>query len=242
MWLLLNIFNPRQSQLLISISKYCYCNHLISFRAYLGSALYDMPLELRAILALLYNYPFLHSSTVWFLAATTTIFSRSGLMVVLLNHSNVVYIHDRNAYGSYYNATCNWQKSVHCKRSGKGVTSPILYFVQRIWKWTLVISLSFQIALFVLWCYGSKFLPTVITIVLSQCISFLTLCPTYTTDSKCLYVYPDAQGNVSWGGWGDKPNIILVIQHFALSLLVLHLGKIRQFQTLSKATYCFEFY
>ncbi|CAL7933066.1 unnamed protein product [Xylocopa violacea] len=43
------------------------------------------------------------------------------------------------------------------------------------------------------------------------------------TDSKCLYVYPDAQGEVSWGGWGDKPNIILVIQHFALSLLVLHL-------------------
>ncbi|CAL7933065.1 unnamed protein product [Xylocopa violacea] len=80
-----------------------------------------------------------------------------------------------------------------------------------------------QVALFVLWCYGSKFLPTVITIVLSQCISFLTLCPTYTADSKCLYVYPDAQGEVSWGGWGDKPNIILVIQHFALSLLVLHL-------------------
>lgn len=80
-----------------------------------------------------------------------------------------------------------------------------------------------RIALFVLWCYGSKFLPTIITIVLSQCISFLTLCPAYTTDSKCLYVYPDAQGSVSWGGWGDKPNIILVIQHFALSLLVLHL-------------------
>lgn len=80
-----------------------------------------------------------------------------------------------------------------------------------------------QVALFVLWCYGSKFLPTVITIVLSQCISFLSLCPTYTPDSKCLYVYPDTQGEVSWGGWGDKPNIILVIQHFALSLLVLHL-------------------
>ncbi|XP_068983961.1 transmembrane protein 94 isoform X1 [Bombus flavifrons] len=80
-----------------------------------------------------------------------------------------------------------------------------------------------EVALFVLWCYGSKFLPTIITIVLSQCISFLTLCPIYTADSKCLYVYPDAQGKVSWGGWGDKPNIILVIQHFALSLLVLHL-------------------
>ncbi|CAK9834103.1 Transmembrane protein 94 [Anthophora retusa] len=80
-----------------------------------------------------------------------------------------------------------------------------------------------QVALFVLWCYGSKFLPTIITIVLSQCVSFLTLCPTYTTDSKCLYVYPDAHGEVSWGGWGNKPNVILVIQHFALSLLVLHL-------------------
>nr|XP_031837359.1 transmembrane protein 94 isoform X1 [Nomia melanderi]XP_031837360.1 transmembrane protein 94 isoform X1 [Nomia melanderi]XP_031837361.1 transmembrane protein 94 isoform X1 [Nomia melanderi]XP_031837362.1 transmembrane protein 94 isoform X1 [Nomia melanderi]XP_031837363.1 transmembrane protein 94 isoform X1 [Nomia melanderi] len=81
-----------------------------------------------------------------------------------------------------------------------------------------------QIALFVLWCYGSKFVPTIITIVLSQCISFLTLCPIYTTtDSKCLYVYPESRGEVSWGGWGAKPNIILVVQHFALSLLVLHL-------------------
>ncbi|XP_076621551.1 transmembrane protein 94-like protein l(2)k05819 isoform X4 [Colletes latitarsis] len=81
-----------------------------------------------------------------------------------------------------------------------------------------------QVALFVLWCYGSKFLPTIVTIVLSQCISFLTLCPTYTTtDSKCLYVYPDTRGEVSWGGWGAKPNVILVVQHFALTLLVLHL-------------------
>ncbi|XP_053975202.1 transmembrane protein 94 isoform X3 [Hylaeus volcanicus] len=81
-----------------------------------------------------------------------------------------------------------------------------------------------QVALFVLWCYGSKFLPTVLTIVFSQCISFLTLCPTYTTtDSKCLYVYPDARGEASWGGWGAKPNVILVVQHFALTLLVLHL-------------------
>lgn len=221
----------------ISISKYCYCNYLILFLAYLGSPLYDMPLELRAILALLYSYSFLHSSSVWFLAAATTVLSRSSLMVVLLNHSNVVYIHDRNAYGSYYNATCNWEKSVHCKRSGKKIVSLIIYFFSAEFKMNNTPLLFLQIALFVLWCYGSKFLPTVITIVLSQCISFLTLCPTYTTDSKCLYVYPDAQGNVSWGGWGDKPNIILVIQHFALSLLVLHLGKVCQFRILSKTMY-----
>ncbi|XP_076235188.1 transmembrane protein 94-like protein l(2)k05819 isoform X2 [Calliopsis andreniformis] len=81
-----------------------------------------------------------------------------------------------------------------------------------------------QIALFVLWCYGSKFLPTVIIIVLSHCISFLTLCPIFmSTESKCVYVYPDSHGESSWGGWGAKPDIILAVQHFGLTLLVLHL-------------------
>ncbi|XP_076680617.1 transmembrane protein 94-like protein l(2)k05819 isoform X2 [Andrena cerasifolii] len=81
-----------------------------------------------------------------------------------------------------------------------------------------------QVALFVLWCYGIKFLPTVVTIVLSQCVSFFTLCPVYLgADSKCIYVYPDSHGETSWGGWGAKPNVILAVQHFALTLLVLHL-------------------
>ncbi|XP_029032729.1 transmembrane protein 94 isoform X6 [Osmia bicornis bicornis] len=80
-----------------------------------------------------------------------------------------------------------------------------------------------RIVLFVLWCYGSKFLPTIVTIVLSQCMSFLTLCPIYATNSKCLYVYPNISGEVTWGGWGAKPNVILTIQHFALTLFVLHL-------------------
>ncbi|KAG7210195.1 hypothetical protein KM043_011750 [Ampulex compressa] len=80
-----------------------------------------------------------------------------------------------------------------------------------------------QVALFVLWCYGTKFLPTIATVVLSQCISFLTLCPIYASaGSECFYVYPDISGEVTWGGWGAKPDVILVVQHFALALLVLH--------------------
>ncbi|XP_014604302.1 PREDICTED: uncharacterized protein KIAA0195 isoform X1 [Polistes canadensis] len=80
-----------------------------------------------------------------------------------------------------------------------------------------------QVAIFVLWCYGSKFLPTIVTVVLSQYISFLVLCPMYiTTDSKCLYIYPDLHGKDIWGGWGSKPNVMLAIQHFALAILVLH--------------------
>ncbi|XP_024872113.1 transmembrane protein 94 isoform X2 [Temnothorax curvispinosus] len=80
-----------------------------------------------------------------------------------------------------------------------------------------------EVTLFVLWCYGSKFLPTVITVILSQCISFLTLCPVYVpqTNSKCLYIYPDPRDQI-WGGWGSRPIVVLVVQHFALTLIVLH--------------------
>ncbi|XP_015590634.1 transmembrane protein 94 isoform X3 [Cephus cinctus] len=82
---------------------------------------------------------------------------------------------------------------------------------------------SGQVALFVLWCYGCKFLPTIISVVLSQCISLMTLCPIYSTSgSKCLYIYPNPESDVSWGGWGAKANVILTVQHFALSIIVLH--------------------
>ncbi|XP_020292489.1 transmembrane protein 94 isoform X2 [Pseudomyrmex gracilis] len=80
-----------------------------------------------------------------------------------------------------------------------------------------------EVMLFVLWCYGVKFLPTVITVILSQCISFLTLCPIYASQNsnKCLYIYPDPRDQI-WGGWDSKPLVILAVQHFALTLIVLH--------------------
>ncbi|CAL1678432.1 unnamed protein product [Lasius platythorax] len=79
-----------------------------------------------------------------------------------------------------------------------------------------------ELTLFVLWCYGSKFLPTVITVILSQCVTFLSLCPIYMPqNSKCLYIYPDPRDQI-WSGWGSKPIVILVVQHFALTLIVLH--------------------
>ncbi|XP_033214958.1 transmembrane protein 94 isoform X2 [Belonocnema kinseyi] len=82
-----------------------------------------------------------------------------------------------------------------------------------------------QVTLFVLWCYGSKFLPTVMAIVFSQCASLMTLCSTYITEnSKCYYAYPKINGDESWGGWNkSKSNdVILVVQHFALSIIVIH--------------------
>lgn len=83
-----------------------------------------------------------------------------------------------------------------------------------------------QVALFVIWCYGSKFLPTIITVVLSQCTLLLALCPIYlpSKESTCSYVYPDLKEGVFWGGWSTNSHTILIVQHFALVLLVLHFG------------------
>ena len=79
--------------------------------------------------------------------------------------------------------------------------------------------------MFVSWCYGLKFLPTIIAVVISQCVSFITLCPNYTKNgSECFYVYPEANDDASWGGWGNEPNVILAVQHFALTIIVLHFG------------------
>lgn len=43
-------------------------------------------------------------------------------------------------------------------------------------------------------------------------------------NNKCFYAYPDPDGETSWGGWGDKPNVIVAVQHFALTIIVLHFG------------------
>ncbi|XP_044574421.1 transmembrane protein 94 isoform X2 [Cotesia glomerata] len=88
-----------------------------------------------------------------------------------------------------------------------------------------------KVAFFVIWCYGSKFLPTIITLVLSQMIFYMFLCPLYnikttstnTINTECFYIYLEIDDNdVSWGGWNTQPNIIFMMQHFSLTLLVLH--------------------
>ncbi|XP_057323877.1 transmembrane protein 94 isoform X3 [Microplitis mediator] len=88
-----------------------------------------------------------------------------------------------------------------------------------------------EVAFFVIWCYGSKFLPTIITLVLSQMVFYLFLCPFYTIKTtatptinrECFYIYPEVNNSdVSWGGWNSQPNIIFMMQHFSLTLIVLH--------------------
>ncbi|KAJ8664808.1 hypothetical protein QAD02_006470 [Eretmocerus hayati] len=86
-------------------------------------------------------------------------------------------------------------------------------------------SLSAQVAVFVMWCYGSKFLPTIATVLIWQWLSLFTLCSSHVKPgSRCVYVYPNASADSTgaWGGWESRPNALLVVQHIALVIVVLH--------------------
>lgn len=51
------------------------------------------------------------------------------------------------------------------------------------------------------------------------------LCPFYVkVGTECFYIYPDISSDITWGGWGSQSNIILLVQHVALTIIVLHYG------------------
>ena len=77
-----------------------------------------------------------------------------------------------------------------------------------------------------LWCYGSKFLPTVVTVLLWQWLSLYSLCPSHVTPgSECRYVFPNVSSEYAWGGWASKPDTLDAVQHVALLIVVLHFGE-----------------
>ncbi|XP_069685217.1 transmembrane protein 94 isoform X2 [Periplaneta americana] len=85
-----------------------------------------------------------------------------------------------------------------------------------------------QVSIFVLWCYGSKFLPTVFIILLFYTITLSCFCGeiVVVTNSTCTMVYPVSAVNVTlelWGGWNRYQYSLVTTQHAALVLLVLHL-------------------
>lgn len=90
----------------------------------------------------------------------------------------------------------------------------------------IVILARRQVAVFIFWCYGSKFLPTIVTVLLWQGVSLFMLCSTYATPgSECFYVYPNVTSEITWGGWGFKPEMLVVVQNIALVIIVLHFGE-----------------
>ena len=79
--------------------------------------------------------------------------------------------------------------------------------------------------MFVLWCYGIKFLPTIATVLIWQFFSLFTLCSRYAkVEATCYYIYPNTTTEAAWGGWGEKAEILLIVQHIGLIIIVLHFG------------------
>ncbi|XP_023719863.1 transmembrane protein 94 isoform X3 [Cryptotermes secundus] len=84
-----------------------------------------------------------------------------------------------------------------------------------------------QISVFVLWCYGSKFLPTIFIVLLFYTVTLSSLCGEIViiTNTTCTMVYPMPAVSVPlerWGGWDRYQYSLLTSQHAALVLLVLH--------------------
>lgn len=87
-----------------------------------------------------------------------------------------------------------------------------------------------QVSVFVLWCYGSKFLPTVFIIPLFYAVTLSCFCGeiVVSTNTTCTMVYPMPAVSIPlelWGGWIRHQYSLLTSQHAALVLLVLHFGK-----------------
>ncbi|XP_039753975.1 transmembrane protein 94 isoform X3 [Pararge aegeria] len=98
------------------------------------------------------------------------------------------------------------------------------------------LSFSPRMALFIFWCYGCKFLPSIVSILLLYGLTLRNFCEQiaeFTNSTSCWLVYPVNAGNSclsedlaekSWHGWGDEfYDGLYLAQHITLALVTLHL-------------------
>nr|CAD7195773.1 unnamed protein product [Timema douglasi] len=81
---------------------------------------------------------------------------------------------------------------------------------------------STRVAVFVLWCYGSKFLPAMFMVIVFYVLSLSYLCAeiALATNSSCAVIYPNA-GPLG-ESWSGHQYTLLTVQHATLVLLVMH--------------------
>nr|CAD7588508.1 unnamed protein product [Timema genevievae] len=79
-----------------------------------------------------------------------------------------------------------------------------------------------RVAVFVLWCYGSKFLPAMFMVIVFYVLSLSYLCVeiALATNSSCAVIYPNA-GPLG-ESWSGHQYTLLTVQHATLVLLVMH--------------------
>ncbi|KAL0278648.1 UNVERIFIED_CONTAM: hypothetical protein PYX00_000409 [Menopon gallinae] len=104
-------------------------------------------------------------------------------------------------------------------------------------------TINSEIAVFVFWCYGCKFIPSVITIILLYFLTLSCFCNDIAgiTNTTCTVIYPnvnetklieslndmsafDAQLSDSWKGWYYFGYTLLSVQHLCAFVFVIHIG------------------
>ncbi|XP_067006534.2 endoplasmic reticulum magnesium-transporting P-type ATPase [Anabrus simplex] len=82
--------------------------------------------------------------------------------------------------------------------------------------------INMQVGVFVLWCYGIKFLVSVAVALVCYVVLLSSFCLQLATSSNstCTVVYLTTEG--AWGGWIHHTDHLLTAQHAVLSLVVLH--------------------
>lgn len=94
----------------------------------------------------------------------------------------------------------------------------------------LQFEISFKGGLFIFWCYGTKFLPTVL-VVLSCFVGVLTkhceeIC-TVLPNCTCAFFYNPVilTESISMGGWDENLWTLLVARLIVSFIIILHFGK-----------------
>ncbi|KAK4874485.1 hypothetical protein RN001_013845 [Aquatica leii] len=90
------------------------------------------------------------------------------------------------------------------------------------------VTLNYEVAIFILWCYGAKFLPMTLFVVASYAGSLAGFCNEICEMRKCSckYFYLPMNQLNSTNEWIDYTSNVTTAQSFCVILILLHLGVI----------------
>ncbi|KAF5269581.1 hypothetical protein FQR65_LT05919 [Abscondita terminalis] len=90
------------------------------------------------------------------------------------------------------------------------------------------VALNYEVAVFILWCYGAKFLPMALFVIASYASTLTGFCNQICEmrNCSCKYFYLPLNQLNSNNEWIDYSPNILIAQNFCVILILLHLGVI----------------
>lgn len=85
-----------------------------------------------------------------------------------------------------------------------------------------------------MWCYGAKFLPTIVAVVLTYAASLTSFCTDICASSNCTCPFmmdvpneTEQASEITWAGWSEHSYSMLSAQQLALLVMVLNFRKLK---------------